>query len=100
LPTAPTKISPVTKPVGELVERMVGAPGRKPFTSLSELAQTATDLERELFPPTSAANRPAPAPKKLNKVGLSIAILAGALSAAGLVYWLTPSSARSRRQLR
>jgi len=79
-------ISPVTKRVGELVERMVCAPGRKPFASLHELAQTAADLERELFPPATSSRPPAPV-KKLNKLGLALALLAGGLSAAGLVWW-------------
>jgi len=44
-------ISPVSKPVGELVERMVGAAGRNPFATLAELAEAANALEHELFPP-------------------------------------------------
>lgn len=81
-------ISPVTKRTGELVERMVGAPGRKPFASLGDLAQSCANLERELFPPVSAASRiAAKAPKKLNKLGLGAALLVGALTAGGLFWW-------------
>ncbi|MCG3146647.1 MAG: Hercynine oxygenase [Verrucomicrobiae bacterium] len=83
-------ISPVTKRTGELVERMVAAAGRKPFISLADLAQTAADLERELFPPPSAAGAATPAPeKKINKVGLVLAILVGIASASGLYWWRT-----------
>ncbi|MEI6084543.1 MAG: SUMF1/EgtB/PvdO family nonheme iron enzyme [Verrucomicrobiota bacterium] len=79
------EISPVTARVGELVERMVGAAGRKPFTTLTELAQAATDLERELFSSATAATRAAPA-KKLSKLGLGLALLIGGLSATGLIW--------------
>jgi serine/threonine protein kinase len=44
-------ISPVRRPVSEIVERMVGTHGRAPFTAPAELAQTAADLEHDLFPP-------------------------------------------------
>ncbi|NQU10282.1 SUMF1/EgtB/PvdO family nonheme iron enzyme [bacterium] len=46
------EIGPVSKPVSQLVERMVGVEGSKPFTSLADLADTTTALERSLFPPS------------------------------------------------
>jgi formylglycine-generating enzyme required for sulfatase activity len=48
------RISPVSKPVGQLVERMVGSAGRQKFNSFAELADAAGEIDRELFPPTRA----------------------------------------------
>lgn len=82
------QISPVTKRVGELVERMVGAPNRKSFASLAELAQAATDLDRELFP--LPAHEPAAGrmqSKKTKPIGLIVAALIGGLTAVGLLVW-------------
>jgi serine/threonine protein kinase len=45
------EISPVSRPVGELVERMVAAQDRQSFATLTELAAAAEELERQLFPP-------------------------------------------------
>jgi serine/threonine protein kinase len=50
-------ISPVSRPVSEVVERMVGTHGRKLFTAPAELALTAADLEHDLFPPPGRARR-------------------------------------------
>jgi serine/threonine protein kinase len=47
------EISPVRKPVGEMVERMVGTGQHAPFESLTELAAAAEDLDHEMFPPTA-----------------------------------------------
>lgn len=44
-------IGPVSKPVGELVDRMVGAPGRQPFATSAELVVEATQLDQQLFSP-------------------------------------------------
>jgi serine/threonine protein kinase len=49
--TLTNDIGPVTKTVSEFVEGMLGAEGRKQFTSLAEVASTADVLDRELFPP-------------------------------------------------
>ena len=46
--TLTNDIGPVTKPVSEFVEGMLGAEGRKQFTSLSEVASTAEALDRDL----------------------------------------------------
>ncbi|MGO9246202.1 MAG: serine/threonine protein kinase [Verrucomicrobiia bacterium] len=46
--TLTNDIGPVTKPVSEFVEGMLGAEGRKQFTSLSEVARTAEALDHDL----------------------------------------------------
>ncbi|MGO9528711.1 MAG: serine/threonine protein kinase [Verrucomicrobiia bacterium] len=46
--TLTNDIGPVTKPVSEFVEGMLGAEGRKQFTSLSEVASTAEALDHDL----------------------------------------------------
>ncbi|MDW8344647.1 MAG: SUMF1/EgtB/PvdO family nonheme iron enzyme [Verrucomicrobiae bacterium] len=51
------QIGPVSKPVSELVERMLGVNGRKPFTTLTALTEEATALDRKLFPPPAAEVR-------------------------------------------
>ena len=51
-------IAPVSKPVSEFVERMLGAAGREPFASLAEVVESAEALDRKLFTPEGA---PAPA---------------------------------------
>jgi serine/threonine protein kinase len=85
------EISPVSKRVSEIVERMVGAAGRDPFTSPAELALAAADLEHELFPPIVPV--PAPVvvetiePKKAKPVLLVAGILAVVLLVAGLLAW-------------
>jgi hypothetical protein len=53
--TLTNDIGPVTKPISEFVEGMLGAEGRKQFTSLAEVASTAEALDRELFPPARVA---------------------------------------------
>jgi hypothetical protein len=82
-------ISPVSKPVGELVERMVAAGERKPFGSLAELADAVAALDRELFPPPKPA---APAiekitEKKTKPVVLMAGIVVAGLLVAGVLVW-------------
>ena len=67
-------ISPVSKPVGELVERMVGATGRKPLATLGELAEVASALDHELFPSLPA---PAPVIEKANERKTKPILIAG-----------------------
>jgi predicted Ser/Thr protein kinase len=89
LAQAANDISPVSKPVSALVERMVGAGAAGPFDSLGELAQAAADLEHELFPP------PAPPASAIGKIEAKktrpAIIVAGvvvvALAIAGIVVW-------------
>jgi serine/threonine protein kinase len=49
------EIGPVSRPVGELVERMVGADARKPFATLGELTEAAEELDVQLFAPVKTA---------------------------------------------
>jgi serine/threonine protein kinase len=53
--TLTNDIGPVTKPISEFVEGMLGAEGRQQFTLLAEVASTAEALDRELFPPVRLA---------------------------------------------
>jgi len=96
------EISPVSKRVSEIVERMVGATGREHFDSLAELALMAADLEHEMFapsgPPPVVAVEPV-APKKTKPVVIVAGIVAVALVVVGIVAWrmhsakqLAPSS--------
>ena len=82
------EISPVSKPVGELVERMLSGPGRQPFATLHELAEAASALDHELFPPPRP---PAPAiekiqPKKTKPV-LIVGATLGVVALAVLLGW-------------
>ncbi len=45
------QIGPVSKPVSEHVERMLGLPDRKPIPTLADLAAETEALDRQLFPP-------------------------------------------------
>jgi len=45
-------ISPVSRPVGRLVERILGAAGHEAFASLSDAAEAAEALDRRMFGPT------------------------------------------------
>lgn len=72
------EIAPVSRPLAELVERMLGAPGRKPFESLAELAASADALNRQLFPPPPPA-RPSIEriqPRKRSPIAMAVAGLA------------------------
>jgi len=51
------EIAAVSKPVAELVERMMVAHDRKSFDSLADLAHAAEGLERQLFPPPPQPTR-------------------------------------------
>jgi serine/threonine protein kinase len=80
------EISPVSRPVGELVERMVGTGTREPFVSLSDLAAAAEDLEHELFPPPSPMRRSAK--KSRPKLSLPLIVAVGLLAAALIIVGL------------
>jgi hypothetical protein len=83
-------ISPVSKRVSEIVERMVGAVDREPFGSPAELALAAADLDHELFPPS------APVPPKVGKIPsrkvrpavFVVVIVVVLLVLAGIIAWL------------
>ena len=80
------EISPVSKPVGELVERMLGAPDRQPFASLGELAETASALDHKLFPPPKP---PAPVIEKIQpKKTKPVIIVSATLGVVALVVLL------------
>lgn len=81
------EIAPVTKPVAELVERMVGAHERKPFASLEELADAAEHLDHRLYPPAAP---PPPrvakiAPRKTKWIAGAAALVLVAIAAAWIV---------------
>ena len=79
----------VTQPVGEFVERMVGATGRKPFASLAEVVEAAEALDRQLFP---RALPPKPriekiVPKKTKPLVIVAAILLVVALVVGVGIW-------------
>jgi hypothetical protein len=83
-------VGEVSDPVRDLVERMVGLPGRLPFKSADALVAAATKLDHELFPP------PAPAvmvdkmqPEKKSPLLWIIAAVIALAAAGGLGYWAT-----------
>jgi serine/threonine protein kinase len=53
--TLANDIAPVSKPISEFVENMIGKEGREPFASPIEVADAAEALERKLFPPVKVA---------------------------------------------
>ena len=80
------KFGPATsKPVSELLDRMTGQAGRKPFAALGDLAQLAETIDRQLFPPVAAAK---PHSKRTTVTGILLAALLGSLS-AGALWWRT-----------
>lgn len=89
--TLTNDVGPVSKPVSEFVEGMLGTEGRKQFASLAEVANAAEELDRHLFPPASLA-RPTIAPIKPKRVEprtiAAMGLLALALAAvAGWFGW-------------
>ncbi len=87
--TLTNDIGPVTKPVSEFVEGMLGAEGRKQFTSLSEVASTAEALDRELSSAVLAA-KPGDTSGSLKRDGLLRVIVMAAVGIAVVVFvtWL------------
>lgn len=84
-------IGQVRRPIGELIERMVGAPGRLPFPSIAELAGAARTLDRQLFPPV-VPTRPGseePPPAK-TRTWILLGLIVAAASAALTLAWLQP----------
>ncbi|MEI8064071.1 MAG: SUMF1/EgtB/PvdO family nonheme iron enzyme, partial [Verrucomicrobiota bacterium] len=78
------------KSVRDLLDRMVGKGGRKPFTTIGDLTQVAEGLDRQLFPPvTPHADGPVRS-KRTTLVGILIAALLGSLS-AGALWWRSHS---------
>lgn len=78
------EIAPVSKPVAELVERMMAAHDRKPFESLTELAGAAETLERKLFPPVTPTSKYV-VEKMQRKKTKPIVVVASVLAIAALI---------------
>jgi serine/threonine protein kinase len=81
------EISPVSRPVAELVECMVGARAHKLFGSLTELAAAAEALDKRLFPSAPPTERkPEAIPTKKTRpavaVGIVLAVIAVAVTIA------------------
>ena len=87
--TLTNDIGPVSKPVSEFVEGMLGAEGRKQFTSLAEVVSTAEALDRELSSPGRAAT-PGSAPNDAKRKRLLrvIVIAAVGIDLVALLVWL------------
>jgi hypothetical protein len=83
LGTAVNSVGPVSKSVAGLVERMVGAPGRKPFETLAELLAEATRLDHQLFPPLLPRHRDSSA-GRIKKTPWWVLVL-GALWIIGII---------------
>jgi serine/threonine protein kinase len=87
--TLTNDIGPVTKPISEFVEGMLGAEGRPQFTSLAEVASTAEALDRELFSAVRVATpddtRDGPKQYGLLRV---VVIAAVAIAVVALMTWL------------
>ena len=84
-------IAPVSKPVSKFVERMLGSPGGEPFASLTEAADAAERLDRELFLPAgpldSEAEQTEPMRVQPAAMILMVGFLALLLAAAGWLLW-------------
>ncbi len=94
--TLTNNIAPVSKPVSKFVEEMLGTEGRRQFTSLTDVASAAEELDRNLFPPAPVA-KPAMAPTKPKPVGLrtvaALGLVVFALAAiAGWFWWRSLSA--------
>jgi serine/threonine protein kinase len=87
--TLTNDIGTVTKPISEFVEGMLGAEGRKQFTSLAEVADTAEALDRELFStvrmPTTDDARGGPKKYGLLRV---VVVASVAIVVVALMTWL------------
>jgi len=81
------QIGEIRVSIAEILERMMGAPNRKPFGSLAELSAHARLLDRELFPPARPA-RPASGftPRKTSLLAIA-GIAAGAAVLLALLTW-------------
>jgi serine/threonine protein kinase len=83
------EIGPVQRRVSELVERMVGAPGRKSLDRLTDIASEAEKLDRELFRSASSQTVVgALEPKKKQSPVATIAMGIILLAMIGGAIWL------------
>ncbi|HVM61782.1 MAG TPA: protein kinase [Verrucomicrobiae bacterium] len=85
--TLANDIAPVSKPVSELVEGMLGAEGRRQFASLTEVAEAADALDRELLPAVHAA-RPAAEPTAPRSAARPWLIVIALVGVVDLLLWL------------
>ncbi|HTS17213.1 MAG TPA: protein kinase [Verrucomicrobiae bacterium] len=93
--TLTNDIGPVSKPVSEFVEGMLGAEGRRTFSSLDEVIDAAEALDREILPPVRFARRAAerPRPKPTILLWLIASALVVIAAIAFVIWW------RARTQL-
>jgi formylglycine-generating enzyme required for sulfatase activity len=83
------EVGPVSKPVSDLVEAMMGTEGYKPLTSPAEAANAAEALDRKLFPPLRVAKPTVAkiAPKRGGLLTVLIVALC-TLALVGMAGWL------------
>jgi formylglycine-generating enzyme required for sulfatase activity len=96
--TLTNNIAPISKPISEFVEGMLGTEGRKQFTSLTDAANAAEELDRNLFPPAPVAKPAIPIkPKQARRQTVAVlGWLAITLAAvAGWLWWRPPSARTS-----
>lgn len=91
-------IGPVSRSIGELVERLLGTAGRKPFATLAEVATAAQELDLKLFPPAALPQSAIPKiqPKKTSPlvVGATGLVLAALV---GVVVWQVMSLRKTKK---
>ena len=80
--TLTNEIGPVSKSISELVEGMLGTGGHQQFTSLSDAANAAEALDRELFPPAPVG---VPTTNQTKPRGIGLLIVA-AVAFLGLAF--------------
>jgi serine/threonine protein kinase len=85
LGTVVNGIGSVNKSVGELVERMAGMPGRKPFATPAELLAEATRLDHQLFPPLLPQHPDLPAEQIKKAPWWMLALVLGVLGIVSLI---------------
>jgi formylglycine-generating enzyme required for sulfatase activity len=83
-------ISEVRRPIGELLEQMLGAPGRQPFASLADVVNAARALDRTLFPAAISAKPGTNTPTHKNRQTLIVLVIAGVAAAVATLLWLQP----------
>ncbi len=87
--TLANDIAPVSKPISEFVEKMVGTGGRKQFASPTEVADAAEALDRKLFSPARVV-RSTISPIRPKRFGLMTVVALGLLAVATIAVaaWL------------
>ena len=88
--TLTNDIAPISKPISEFVEGMVGTQDRKQFASLAEVANAAEELDRHLFPRAVAAKPVTPTKPKedgLRTVAVLGWIAIALVVVAGWLWW-------------